>query len=131
MDEILSTVTLHLTLTGKHPLSFFSLFQKGVSLKVQLGGSVRQLLCGQLGLERKYFEEHVQTVFLDGNAVDDLDKAIVKEGSIIALSAAMPGLAGATLRRGGHLASLRSQITHREDKEPLGPGEGLITLKGL
>jgi len=66
---------------------------------------------------------------LDGKAVDDIDSAIIKDGSTLALSAAMPGLVGATLRRGGHLAIFRSETTHREGKRAFSPREGMFVLK--
>jgi len=61
--------------------------------------------------------------------VDDVNSAIVEHGSTLALSAAMPGLAGATLRKGGYYSLMRSQISHREvtNSEPL--QEGVVFMK--
>jgi hypothetical protein len=61
-------------------------------------------------------ENRISTVFLNGMPVDDLDTTIPHDGSVLALSAAMPGLAGAILRRGGHLRTMRHQLP--KDKEP-------------
>jgi hypothetical protein len=47
--------------------------------------------------------------------VDDLETTVVGDGSAIALSAAMPGLVGATFRRGGALAAFRSSITYQAE----------------
>jgi hypothetical protein len=87
------------------------------------------MLCQQLGLSPEFVEEKIKTIFLDGKPVDDIESTIVKEGSTLALSAALPGLAGATLRRGGAFASLRSQITHPKDEKSVGQQEGFIILK--
>jgi hypothetical protein len=65
-------------------------------------------------MNRTYVRERITTIFLDGKAVDDIDNAHLREGSTLALSAAMPGLVGATMRRGGYYAALRSAITHTE-----------------
>jgi hypothetical protein len=41
----------------------------------------------------------------------------------------MPGLAGATLRKGGFFSGLRSQISFTGDREPVSKGKGRIVLK--
>jgi hypothetical protein len=89
---------------------FLPIFHRGVYLKSRAGLPLAKVL-EEAGFPRKYLEEKVQTVFLDGSAVDDLDWAIVKDGSVIALSAAMPGLAGAILRKGSPIAALRSRTS--------------------
>jgi len=71
----------------------------------------------------------IQTIFLDGKAVDEIDAAVIRDGSTIALSGALPGLVGATLRRGGTYASLRSSITHPVDKEFVPQKEGWVIVK--
>lgn len=93
----------------------FPLLQKGVSVKVRVGCSIKNLLCDQFRLETDYLAERIKTIFLDGKPVDDVETAVVKDGSTVALSAAMPGLVGATFRRGGVLAAFRSGITHQGD----------------
>ncbi len=108
---------------------FLPLLQGGFMVKARVGCSIKMMLCRQFGLSPIYVEDRIQTIFLDGKAVDDIDSAIIKDGSTLALSAAMPGLAGATLRRGGHLASFRSQATHREGKKAISRREGLVVLK--
>ena len=127
--ERYSTVSLHLSLEANQVSSFFQLLQQGFRVKAQVGSSIKKMICEQFAVSPEYIEERIKTIFLDGKPVDDVDTATVKDGSVLALSAAMPGLAGATLRRGGYLASLRSQITHREDKMAISPGEGLVVLK--
>ena len=98
-------------------------------VKVQVGSNIKSLLCRQFGLSPEYLEKRIQTIFLDGKPVDDVDSAIVKQGSTLALSAAMPGLVGATLRRGGYYAQMRSQISYREETGSEAIHEGMIFLK--
>ena len=114
--------------TDKIP-QLFQLLQQGLMVRVQAGCSVRAMLCQQLGLSPEFVEERIKTIFLDGKPVDDIDSTIIKEGSTLALSAALPGLAGATLRRGGAFASLRSQITHPKDVASVAQQEGFVILK--
>jgi hypothetical protein len=108
---------------------FFPLLQKGVMLKVSVGCSVRSLLLDQLEIPADYIEGRIQTIFIDGKPVDDLDRVAIRDGSTLALSSALPGLLGATLRRGGYYAALRSQITHGEDLGSFKVRNGRITLK--
>jgi hypothetical protein len=81
---------------------------------VASGTSVREFLTNVLGLEPDYIRGRIQSLFLDGKPVDDYDKAHVRDGSRLALSSALPGLVGATLRQGGLLASFRNTITYQE-----------------
>ena len=108
---------------------FFPLLQKGFGLGVPVGCPIRELLREVFGLTDEYIETRIQTVFLDGKPVDDIDTALVRDGETLALAPAMPGLMGAMLRRGGYYAPMRSGITHRGDAAPRGIGEGRITVK--
>ena len=121
----------HVRLDVEAPLTFcfLKLIEQGFKLTVKTGLTVRELLCGQLGVSGDYFDNRIQTIFLDGKAVDDVDAAWVHENSRLALSAAMPGLVGATFRKGGRYASLRSSISYAKTKTPGVRGEGKITLK--
>jgi len=120
---------LLLTLGSEKIPYLFQLLQQGLRVRVQVGCSVRALLSQQLDISPELLEGRIKTIFLDGKPVDDMDSTIIKEGSTLALSAALPGLAGATLRRGGTYASLRSQITHPGDDTPIAQREGFIVLK--
>jgi hypothetical protein len=90
---------------------------------------VAEFLIHQLGLTPQYVEERIQTVFLDGKPVDDLTSAVVLPAATLTLSAAMPGLAGAALRRGGFFAPMRYQISLRGGLQPALKESGRITLK--
>jgi len=90
-------------------------FRQGVRVEILAGSSIRQVIVDQLGIAENYLENRVQTLFLNGKPVDDVDAMRVSDGSILALSAAMPGLAGATLRKGGKYAAFRQQISLGSD----------------
>ena len=91
------------------------LLQNGFFLpNIKVGSSVREFLSGDLGLTPEYIRDRIQSLFLDGKPVDDYDAAHIRNGSRLALSSALPGLVGATLRQGGLLASFRGSITYRD-----------------
>jgi hypothetical protein len=108
---------------------FYSIFQSGFLFPCQVERSIEDLLLRQLALDPEFVKEKVCTVFLNGCCVDDISSAILKEGSTVAFSSALPGLAGATLRRGGHYACLRDSITYRQEIKPESQEEGLIIVK--
>lgn len=91
--------------------AFSSLLQKGVWLRVQTGCSVASLLTEQFKIAENYIVERITTLFLDFKPVDNLETAYVSDGSTLALSSAMPGLVGTTMRRGSHLAAMRGDIS--------------------
>ncbi len=90
-------------------------FRQGVQVEILAGSSIRQVIVEQLGIAEDYLENRIQTLFLNGKPVDDVDARKVSDGSVLALSAAMPGLAGATLRKGGKYAAFRQQISFGSD----------------
>ena len=108
---------------------FTALFSKGVAIKASLACNLRELLCQQVGVAPEYLDNRIQTVFLDGQPVDDVDKTTVENGATIALSAAMPGLVGAVLRKGGTLAGLRKGITYRCGTVGQAACDGSVTVK--
>ena len=108
---------------------FFPLLQRGVAVQVEVGFPLRELLCAQLGIPEEYVAGRITTIFLDNRPVDDLDRSLIHDGSRVTLSAAMPGLVGATMRRSGVYAVLRQGITHTEGGGGLGTGHGIIRLK--
>ena len=109
--------------------AFRTLFQQGIGVTIQTGTSLEDLLCCQWQISRDYVMNRISTLFLDSKPVDDLPTAVVHDGATLALSGAMPGLIGATMRRGGVLASFRNGITYCETSEGDAGGRGRITLK--
>lgn len=108
---------------------FLLLLQQEFMVAGEVGISMRRLLCDSLQLNPTYIDERIQTIFLDGQPVDNVDTAVVRDGATLALSAAMPGLVGATFRSGGPLAPFRSTISHRGNAADIKPGEGTVALK--
>ncbi len=131
MEKIDGMPTARLSLIVKAELVpiFFQMLGQGFKVNAQIGCSVKELICNQLGIHEDYLTERIQTIFLNAKVVDDVKSAIVNEGSVLALSGAMPGLAGAILRSGGIYAGMRSQISHDRNKLPSQSKNGQITLK--
>jgi hypothetical protein len=107
----------------------FLILQSGFFLKIQVGCTLKVFLMEEIGLSLEFIEEKIQTIFLNSQPVDDLDAAIIKDGSSLALSSAMPGLVGAAMRRGGFYGTLRSSITYREKDKPDMLHEGTVQMK--
>jgi hypothetical protein len=107
---------------------FFFLLQQGVLIRCRIGCSIAEFLREEIGADTQIVEK-IQSIILDGKPVDDLGTAFIKDGSTLALSAAMPGLVGATLRRGGAYSSFRSPITHHETGNTSARGEGSVQIK--
>lgn len=120
---------LCLSLNEEQLPNLFLIMQNGFWLKAKVGCSLHEFLTQELGLSNAFIEERIQTIFLDGKPVDDLATAIIKDGTSIALSSAMPGLVGAAMRRGGFYGTLRSTITYREEETQRVVLEGNIHLK--
>lgn len=90
---------------------FVPLLEKGCQVEVMVGGTLGQLLIDQLGVDAAYLQQHIQTIFLNAKALDNLDRTVIRAGDVLALSGAMPGLVGATFRKGGKYAVMRREIT--------------------
>ena len=109
--------------------SFFPLLQRGFSFGALVGCSIKELLCEQLGIDEEYVTRRISTIFLDGKPVDDIDAVLVDDGAVLSLSAAMPGLVGAAMRKGGTYAYLRDSITARENSGCQAAKPGIVRMK--
>ncbi len=125
----LPTQDLSLFVKSKLIPFFFQLLGQGFLVNVPANCSIRDLIIDCLGIPNDYLEERIQTLFLNGSVVDDLNSCNIKEGSTLALSGAMPGLAGAVLRRGGFYASFRRQISHNDSPSRIDKDNHWIVLK--
>jgi hypothetical protein len=102
----------------------------GIGIPTPAGISLKNFLCDQLMIPADYLEDRIQTILMNGRAVDDMDQVHLRDGDVVALSAAMPGLVGATLRRGGHLAPMRAAISqNRTESVSDGQQRGIVVLK--
>jgi len=122
-------LALELRLTAPDLPAVFALLQAGVVLEVTVGCSVRELLGRQLGIDDEVQHRRISTIFLNHRVVDDPAGALIGDGDMLALSGAMPGLVGATMRRGGPLAALRDGISHQNPPRPPAVRRGRIRLK--
>lgn len=115
----------------ENTISIFSIIlQQGFKVNAVVGCSLKSMLCDQFGVDPEYLSDRIQTIFLNGKPVDDVESTIITDGATLALSAAMPGLVGATFRSGGPLSVFRSSISHRGEGEKSGiPAKGMIILK--
>ena len=122
--------SLSFILKPDHLALFYPLLQQGVRVEAQIGCDIQSLLCDQFKMAPDYLADRITTIFLNGKPVDDVASAVVTDGATLALSAAMPGLVGATLRKAGCLASFRNTISHREEgASAVACRDGYITLK--
>lgn len=109
--------------------NWFPILREGFLVETQLGRNIREVLCQEIGLSPQYLEARVQTVFLDGKAIDQLESTIITDGCTVALSAAMPGFVGAAFRRGGYYGVMRSGTTHRPGASGGKEERGFFILK--
>ena len=120
---------ISLTVEARLMPAFSQLLQNGFWIKGNVGCSVKSFLCEQFGLSPEYLEKRIQTIFLDGDAVDDVERATVEDGATLSLSAAMPGLAGAVLRKGGYYAAMRDQISRKGETTSASMQAGRVLVK--
>ena len=88
---------------------FTTLLQNGIHLEVKQGTNIGDLLFALPGFSTEYVKNRVQTIFLNGLPADSLEQQLFGEQVVLAISAAMPGLAGAIFRKDGVHASLRTE----------------------
>ncbi|MGD8835284.1 MAG: hypothetical protein PVI54_07945 [Desulfobacteraceae bacterium] len=129
MNDQTST-TLTMVLKQEKSSLLFPLFQEGFQVAAKVGCDIQTLLCEQFGLMPDYLANRISTIFLNGKPLDDVSSAVIMDGATLALSAAMPGLVGATFRKAGHLAAFRGSITYRKKEDgPTTCHDGFVTLK--
>jgi len=131
MASIPSESGASLTLTVEPGLAghFHSLFQSGFKVRAVVGMTIETFMCERLGLDKEYVQNRVQTVFMNNKTVDDFAAATITEGAGLALSAALPGLVGATLRKGGYYAAMRQGISYGVETEKPSGRETWVRVK--
>lgn len=111
-------------------LGLTPILREGVDVSVRPGRTLRQTMTEDLGLCPECVEERIQTVFLDGSPVDDIDSDHATHGCTLALAGALPGVAGIAMRRGSPVGVFREGITHGAGHDDNGAGGALgLTLK--
>jgi molybdopterin converting factor small subunit len=120
---------LRLRVPAEAVVEFSPLLQAGFFVTARTGCSIKTLLCNQFGIAEEYVTGRITTIFLNNKPVDSLETTIVRDGATLALSGAMPGLVGATMRRGGFYAALREGISYHDDGQAGAAGIGTIKIK--
>ncbi len=120
---------LVLSFTAKQVPAFSQFLGQGFYVTACTGISIKEFFTQQLEMNPQYLEDRVQTILLDGQPVDDTDSAKVINGSVLALSAALPGVLGATLRKGGYYAAMRSHITYTSNLACEQDQQGWVIIK--
>lgn len=126
------TTSPSLTIITSHPESLLisALFGEGVAVESPIGITLSELLCHRLGVARDYLDNRIQTIFVNGRTVDHPDQSRIEETTTVALSAAMPGLVGATFRKEGVLAVFRKDISQKATTAAAGGRDKtMVTLK--
>ena len=105
------------------------MFQRGVVVSISGQRSVADFLTLDLLIEPDYVRRIIATVFVDSMVVDDLEGAMLHPGSTLTLSAAMPGLVGATLRRSSLYSAMRAEVSWHEGREVRREDEPAPTIR--
>lgn len=110
--DAMPAITLQLSQEGID--KFTALLQSGVEIETNAGEPLLQFLEKIPGFTPEYIDNEIQTIFLDGTAIDDVHAPLTDTETVIALSAAMPGLSGAIYRKNSIHSPLRS-VHHQYD----------------
>lgn len=81
----------------------------GILYDAPAGITVSRFLQQALGAGAHYLENRIQTLFIDGQVVDDMAATVIQADCTLAISAAMPGVFGAAFRRQGTYSGLRQR----------------------
>ena len=108
--DAMPAITLQLSQEGMD--KFTALLQSGVEIETTAGEPLLQFLEKIPGFTPEYIDNDIQTIFLDGTAIDDVHAPLTDTETVIALSAAMPGLSGAIYRKNSIHSPLRSVHHH-------------------
>ena len=124
-----SLIQLRFVMDNAQLPGFCQILQDAFMVKALVGCSIKSFLTQQMGISPEYIAGRIHSIFLEGRPVADIDSAMIHEGSHLSLSAAMPGLVGATMRRGGFYGAFRSTITYSESDSHCEITEGCVHLK--
>lgn len=109
MEDQLPSPSLRFTVVRDALPLFTTVLQSGIEVKTSHGQTLAKFLHNFPGFTAEYLADTVQTIFLNGTAVDDLALPLTGKKPVLALSAAMPGLAGAIFRRNSFHSALRTE----------------------
>jgi len=128
MEDQLPLSNIRFTVTPESVSLFTTVLQSGIEVKTSHGKTLGKFLSNYQGFTAEYLADTVQTIFLNGTAVDDLTLPLTGSNPVLALSAAMPGLAGAIFRKNSFHSALRTE-TNALRSESIQEKTITVTLK--
>lgn len=123
MQEDLKIVTIAKGIPGT-----ITLLQKGVAIHATAGMSIREFMTEAIGLSAEYAEDRVRAIFVNSSPVDDIDGVKIKDGDIVSLSGALPGICGIAMSRDTVISGFRSDISAKAS-DAVRQGDALIHVK--
>jgi len=123
-----STIEVFVTIKQNNFSFYTTLLQSGIDIKSSRGETMVQFLNNLPGFTLDFISTKIETIFLNGTPVDDLDAGFSGENPVLAISASMPGLAGAIFRRNSIHTALRSD-TQRVVPDQSKTEDITVTLK--
>lgn len=90
---------------------YTTLLQAGILEERSAATTIGEFLASLPGFTSHYIRERIETIFLNGLPVDDLQTRMGGPSPELAISASMPGLAGAIFRKNSVHAALRTSQT--------------------
>lgn len=102
---------LELLIPAATTKKYTTLLQNGILVERNVPTPVGELLASLPGFTMQYIRERIETIFLNGLPVDDLETIITGPSPVLAISAVMPGLAGAIFRKNSFHAALRTSTS--------------------
>jgi len=104
-------LNIELSVSPDSLIRFTTLLQGGIFIEVPCNTQISALLTSLPGFSRDYVESSVETIFINGLPADSMSQPLTSSGTVLAISAAMPGLAGAIFRKNSVHAALRTAPT--------------------
>jgi hypothetical protein len=103
--------------------------QDGFYVKALSGTAILTFLTDFCKIPENYISDKIKTIFHNGNPVDDIKNVKLYEGSVVAVSGAMPGIVGAMMRIGSPYAPMRESITEKGDEKGIAGETIYVKLK--
>ncbi len=109
---------------------YTTLLQAGILEERNASTTVGELLASWPGFTMQYIRERIETIFLNGLPIDNLETIINGPSPVVlAISAVMPGLAGAIFRKNSFHAALRTATSDSLTVRALSTEKIIIRLK--
>ncbi|MBU0946566.1 MAG: hypothetical protein KJ804_18950 [Proteobacteria bacterium] len=108
---------------------YTTLLQAGIIEERQSPCTYRAFFSSLPGVNSQYIVDRIETIFHNGLPVDDIETDIEGSAPVIAISGAMPGLAGAIFRKNSFHAALRTAESHASSDSLEKAEKKIITLK--